>query len=36
MRILQRNGTIRTVVIANRKKKTLHAESDKHVEAGES
>lgn len=34
MGILQRDGTIRTVVIENRKKKTLHAEIDKHVEAG--
>src|SRR6266496_2469807 len=34
MGILQRDGTVRTVVIDNRKKKTLHAEVNKHVEAG--
>jgi transposase-like protein len=34
MGILQRDGTVRTVVIDNRKRKTLHAEVDKHVEAG--
>src|SRR2546425_2206096 len=32
--ILQRDGTVRTVVIENRKKKTLHGEVKKHVEAG--
>jgi transposase-like protein len=34
MGILQRDGSVRTVVIENRKKKTLHAEVDRHVEAG--
>jgi transposase-like protein len=34
MGILQRDGSVRTVVIDNRKKKTLHAEVNKHVEAG--
>src|SRR5712692_7199832 len=34
MGILQRDGTVRTVVVDNQKKKTLHAHIDKHVEAG--
>lgn len=34
MGILQRDGTVRTVVIENRKEKKLHAQIDKHVEAG--
>jgi transposase-like protein len=34
MGILQRDGSVRTVVVENRKKQTLHAEVDKHVEAG--
>jgi transposase-like protein len=34
MGILQRDGTVRTVVIDNRKKKTLQTEVKKHVEAG--
>ncbi len=34
MGIMQRDGSVRTVVVENRKKKTLHAEVDKHVEAG--
>lgn len=34
MGILQRDGSIRTVVVENRKKKTLHTTIDKHVEAG--
>ena len=32
--ILERGGQVRTTVIENRKKKTLHAEVTKHVEAG--
>jgi transposase-like protein len=32
--LLQRDGTVRTVVVDNRKKKALHAEVNKHVEAG--
>ena len=32
--ILERGGKVRTQVIGNRKKKTLHAEVVKHVEAG--
>jgi transposase-like protein len=34
MGILQRDGSVRTVVVENRKKKTLHADVDRHVEAG--
>ncbi|MQA29228.1 MAG: IS1595 family transposase [Luteitalea sp.] len=34
MGLLQRDGTVRTVVVENRKKKALHAEVNKHVEAG--
>jgi len=34
MGILERGGKIRTSVVANRKKKTLQAEINKHVEAG--
>ncbi len=34
MGILQRDGSVRTVVIDNRKKKTLQTEVNKHVEAG--
>jgi transposase-like protein len=34
MGILERGGEVRTTVISNRKKKTLQAEIDKHVEAG--
>ena len=34
MGILERGGTVRTAVVANRKKKTLQAEVKKHVEAG--
>lgn len=34
MGILQRDGSVRTVVVENRKKRTLHATIDKHVEAG--
>jgi transposase-like protein len=34
MGILQRGGKVQTVVIDNRKKKTLQAEVQKHVEAG--
>src|SRR5436190_12803936 len=34
MGIMERGGTVRTVVIANRKKKALQAEVKKHVEAG--
>src|SRR5256712_2976447 len=34
MGIMQRGGKVRTVVIANRKKKALQAEVKKHVEAG--
>jgi transposase-like protein len=34
MGILERGGTIRTAVVADRKKKTLQAEVKKHVEAG--
>ncbi|MBI4266166.1 MAG: IS1595 family transposase [Acidobacteria bacterium] len=32
--MLERGGKVRTTVIGNRKKKTLHAEVKKHVEAG--
>jgi len=32
--VLERGGKVRTVVIDNRKKKTLHTEVAKHVEAG--
>jgi transposase-like protein len=32
--LLERGGKVRTTVIDNRKKKTLHAEVTKHVEAG--
>jgi len=34
MGIMERGGNVRTVVIANRKKKALQAEVKKHVEAG--
>ena len=34
MGILQRGGKVRTSVVSNRKKKTLHSEVRKHVEAG--
>jgi transposase-like protein len=34
MRILERGGKVRTVVIPNRKKKAIQAEVRKHVEAG--
>ncbi|MGH6628687.1 MAG: IS1595 family transposase, partial [Burkholderiales bacterium] len=34
MGVLERGGKVRTTVIDNRKKKTLHAEVKKHVEAG--
>lgn len=34
MGVLERGGKVRTTVIPNRKKKTLHAEVQKHVEAG--
>jgi len=34
MGIMERGGKVRTVVIANRKKKALQAEVKKHVEAG--
>ena len=34
MGILERDGKVRTTVVHNRKKKTLHAEVKKHVEAG--
>lgn len=34
MGILQRGGKVRTTVVENRKKKTLQAEINKHVEAG--
>src|ERR1035441_5300306 len=34
MGILQRGGKVRTSVVSNRKKKTLHSEVCKHVEAG--
>jgi transposase-like protein len=34
MGILERGGTVRTSVVADRKKKTLQAEVKKHVEAG--
>ena len=34
MGILERGGEIRTIVVDNRKKRTLHAEVKKHVEAG--
>ena len=34
MGILERGGKVRTTVIQNRRKKTLHAEVKKHVEAG--
>jgi len=34
MGILERGGQVRTKVISNRKKNTLHAEIKKHVEAG--
>ncbi|MBA2301140.1 MAG: IS1595 family transposase [Acidobacteria bacterium] len=34
MRILQRDGQVRTVVVENRKKKALQAEVHAHVEAG--
>lgn len=34
MGILERGGKVKTVVVANRKKKTLQAEIKKHVEAG--
>ena len=34
MGILERGGKVRTTVIRNRKKKTLHAEVKKHVDAG--
>ncbi len=34
MGILERGGTVRTTVVADRKKKTLQAEVKKHVEAG--
>src|SRR6266511_3531467 len=33
MGILERDGTVRTIVVENRKKQTLHAEVEKHVEA---
>jgi len=34
MGLLERGGRVRTTVIPNRKKKLLHAEVKKHVEAG--
>jgi len=34
MGILQRGGKVRTQIVDNRKKRTLHAEVNKHVEAG--
>jgi transposase-like protein len=34
MGILLRDGTVRTVVVENCKKKALQGEVDKHVEAG--
>ena len=34
MGIVKRGGQVRTIVVDNRKKRTLHREIDKHVEAG--
>src|SRR5713226_827662 len=34
MGIVERGGQVRTVIVENRKKKTLHTEVRKHVEAG--
>ena len=34
MGLVERGGKIRTVVVDNRKKRTLHREVEKHVEAG--